>query len=61
MAINHHQTQFLETVFLEKRAANVVLRPVQPDFLDFRFSTLTAYTCSTCGFTAFYAQEPEQL
>jgi hypothetical protein len=25
MAINHHQTQFLETVFLEKRAANVVV------------------------------------
>jgi predicted nucleic-acid-binding Zn-ribbon protein len=29
--------------------------------LDFRFTTLSAYTCTTCGFTEFYAQEPDQL
>jgi predicted nucleic-acid-binding Zn-ribbon protein len=46
---------------VQDKDGNIVLRPIDASFLDFRFTALTAYTCINCGFTEFYAEEPEQL
>jgi predicted nucleic-acid-binding Zn-ribbon protein len=47
-AVHHHK-------------GNVVLRPEPAPLFDLRFSRLIARTCTNCGFTEFYAEEPDQL
>ena len=40
---------------------NVVLRPLKVKFLYPRFSRLIAQTCTNCGYTEFYAEDPKSV
>jgi predicted nucleic-acid-binding Zn-ribbon protein len=39
----------------------VVLRPGKFVFMDVRYSELKAITCTKCGLTEFYAENPQKL